>query len=66
MEHSELLTLDEIAAVLRVKPSFVYSKTRFGQKFFPHVKIGRHLRFEKEKVLEFFKKESALNTERRA
>lgn len=57
-EINDLLTIDEIAKVLRVPRYWILSKTRFGQKSIPHIKIGRHLRFNKEKVVEFFAKKT--------
>ena len=48
---SELLTIEEIAAVLKVPKSWIYARTCKNQ--LPHIKVGRHLRFQKEKVFEF-------------
>jgi excisionase family DNA binding protein len=42
----ELLTVDEIAAALRVSPSWVYERVRKrGRDKIPHLKIGKYLRF---------------------
>lgn len=42
----ELLTVDEIAAALRVSPSWVYERVRKrGRDKMPHLKIGKYLRF---------------------
>lgn len=57
-KESELLTIEELAAFLKVSKSFIYERTRFGTSAFPHVKIGRHMRFEKDRVLEHLKKQS--------
>lgn len=49
-----LLTIKEICEVLRVPKGWVHSRTRRGQTGIPHLRVGKHLRFEKKKVLEFF------------
>jgi excisionase family DNA binding protein len=47
----ELLTVDEIAAALRVSPSWVYERVRKrGRDQMPHVKIGKYLRFRLSEV----------------
>jgi excisionase family DNA binding protein len=43
---SDLLTPQEAAAYLRVRPSWVYEAAR-GRRL-PHIKVGRHLRFMRE------------------
>jgi predicted DNA-binding transcriptional regulator AlpA len=50
--NDELLTLEELAIILKVKPSWIYARTCKGQSDIPHVKLGRHLRFQKRKVFE--------------
>lgn len=42
----ELLTLDEVAALLKVPKSWIYERTR--RKLIPHIKIGKYLRFSRE------------------
>jgi len=54
---SGLLTIDEIAKELRVTKSWVYARTRMGKEGIPHTKLGRLLRFRKEKVLAFFEED---------
>jgi excisionase family DNA binding protein len=44
----ELMTVDEVAAVLRVTPGFVYTHAKAGD--LPAVRIGRTLRFERRIV----------------
>jgi excisionase family DNA binding protein len=47
----ELLTVDEIAAALRVSPSWVYERVRKrGRDKIPHLKIGKYLRFRLKEV----------------
>jgi len=52
--EGDLLTIEEMAEVLKVKVSWIYQKTRLGQSAIPHLKVGNHLRFQKNKVLKHF------------
>ena len=54
---STLLTIDELAGVLRVPRSWIYDKTRVSkQNGFPVIRVGKYLRFEAQKVLEWLNK----------
>ena len=45
-ESDELMTVSEIAAILKVPVSWVYERTRRrGIERIPHVKLGKYLRF---------------------
>jgi len=47
----ELLTVSEIAEVLRVPVSWVYERTRRRRcEKMPHIKLGKYLRFESKAV----------------
>ena len=47
----ELLTVDELATLFRVPPSWVYQRTRCrGRDRLPHIKLGKYLRFEEAAV----------------
>ena len=47
-----LLTVDELAAELRVPKTWVYSRTRlFGKNQIPHIKVGKYCRFNLDEVL---------------
>lgn len=47
----ELLTVEEIAARLKVPRSWVYARTRQrGAAQLPYVKLGKYVRFEPEAV----------------
>jgi excisionase family DNA binding protein len=49
---SELLTIAEVAGILRVPKSWIYARTCDGaQEVLPHLKFGRHLRFERERIV---------------
>jgi excisionase family DNA binding protein len=57
--HEELLTVDEIAALLRVPKSWIYCHTRKrGIERLPHIKVGKYLRFVESEVREFVKQNS--------
>lgn len=50
----ELLTIDEMAAVLKVKKSWLYFRCmQTGADSIPRVKIGKYLRFEPVKVMQW-------------
>jgi len=56
----ELLTVDEVAALLKVTPSWVYEHTR-GRRLtksdrLPHVKIGKYVRFDARVLRAFLEK----------
>jgi predicted DNA-binding transcriptional regulator AlpA len=53
MDSSELLTVDEFAALIRVPTSWVYARTCPGSEKEdcpPFLKLGRHLRFRRAEV----------------
>jgi excisionase family DNA binding protein len=48
---AELLTIEELAQLLRVPKGWIYSRTRDRSlDAIPHLKLGKYLRFEEEKV----------------
>jgi excisionase family DNA binding protein len=50
----ELLTVDELAAILKVPKSWIYLHTRKRSKTaVPYVKIGKYLRFSEADVRQF-------------
>lgn len=49
-----LLTVDELASLLKVPKSWIYSHTRKrGAARLPHVKLGKYLRFFESEVRAF-------------
>lgn len=53
----ELLTVEEVAAFLKVPKSWIYGKTRQrGLERLPHVKLGKYLRFEEQAVRAFLQR----------
>lgn len=52
-----LLTIEEVADMLRVSKSWIYERTRRrGQEQLPHLKVGKYLRFEECTVREFLER----------
>ena len=51
----ELLTVDDVAAMLKVSPTWVYEHTRRrgARERLPFVKIGKYVRFDPRLVREF-------------
>jgi excisionase family DNA binding protein len=50
----QLLTVEDVAALLRVPPSWVYARTRQrGLEKLPFVRIGKYVRFEPEAIRGF-------------
>jgi len=56
----ELLTVDEVAAVLKVSRSWVYEHTRArgvpASERLPHIKVGKYVRFDARAVRAFLEK----------
>ncbi len=53
----ELLTVQEVAQLLRVPPSWVYERCREGVSDpLPHVKLGKYLRFSRNDLLRYLDK----------
>ena len=50
----KLITVPELAQVLQVKSSTIYTWIRQGK--FPHIKAGRLIRFSPEQVDDFLRK----------
>jgi excisionase family DNA binding protein len=48
---AELLTIDEVAALLRVPKFWIYERTRNGA--IPHLKLGKYLRFPLADLLQW-------------
>jgi len=52
-----LITVQELAEILKVPVSWIYQRTSMGQEAIPYVKMGKYVRFDPEKVIEFFNKQ---------
>lgn len=46
--RGDLLTAEEVAALLRVTPAWVYAETR--QHRIPHIRLGRYVRYRSEAI----------------
>jgi excisionase family DNA binding protein len=62
-EHSEafatdsLLTVQEVADMCKVPVSWIYERTRRrGPSRLPHVRLGKYLRFDLNKIREWLQK----------
>jgi excisionase family DNA binding protein len=59
-ELEELLTVADVAALLRVSKSWVYEHTRSRgtprSERLPYVKVGKYVRFEAQAIREFIQK----------
>jgi excisionase family DNA binding protein len=54
---SELLTIQEMAERLKVPVSWLYARTRqTGPGTIPRIKVGKYLRFEEAKVMEWLER----------
>jgi len=53
-----LLTVHEVALLLKVHVSWVYERTRRREAArLPHLKLGKYLRFEEQAVREFLERQ---------
>jgi excisionase family DNA binding protein len=52
----ELIGIKEMAKILSINPSWLYSKTR--TKEIPFYKIGKYVRFDPDEVLKWIKHQS--------
>jgi len=64
MNAEEILTPQEVAVRLKVKPSWIYEQTRHRGRLrntdpLPHRKMGRYLRFVWTEVVEWFERQRA-------
>jgi len=55
MENQELLTIQEMAARLKVPLSWLYSRTRIKDSDFPVIRVGKYCRFDAERVMAWIK-----------
>ncbi len=57
LEQDELLTVDEVAQILKVPRSWVYERSRERTPDrLPHIKLGKYLRFYRRDVLGYTEK----------
>jgi len=54
VDNFEVMTVEEVAALLKCKPGFIHEKTRArADNPIPHFRMGRYLRFSRIAVLEW-------------
>ena len=56
MRSEKLLTVQEVASRLNVPVTWIYQRTRLGQRALPHVRVGKYIRFDINEVMSFLKK----------
>jgi excisionase family DNA binding protein len=54
--NQNLIGIREMAAKISVPVSWLYSRTRTGE--IPHLKIGKYVRFDAEKVMLWIEKQN--------
>jgi excisionase family DNA binding protein len=61
-EKTDLKTLEEMAALLRVNQSWLYRQTkRHGPGSIPRIKVGKYLRFKEAEVMKWIKENQPTN-----
>jgi excisionase family DNA binding protein len=50
---SEVITADEVAALLRMTPAWVYAETRRNR--IPHMRLGRYFRYRRSAIDEWMR-----------
>ena len=59
LQSQEFLTVDELASILRVPKSWIYSKSReTGPGAMPKIKVGKYCRFVLNDVLDWLKNQN--------
>ena len=57
--NQNLLTVDELAEILKTPKSWIYGKSRqTGPEAIPRIKVGKYLRFELDKVMVWLKRQN--------
>jgi excisionase family DNA binding protein len=57
--NQNLLNVEEISEVLNVPHSWIYARTREkGAGSIPCIKVGKYVRFELEKVMDWLKEQN--------
>lgn len=55
----DLITIDELAAKLKVQKSWLYSRTRkIGPGTIPRIKVGKYIRFEVSEVMNWLHRQN--------
>lgn len=60
-QMNELLTINELAARLKVNLSWLYSKTRIkGKDSIPVYRLGKYLRFREDEVMDWIQRQQKI------
>ena len=60
VSSKEIVTVAQLAEVLQVRPSWIYSRSRSADRTgFPVLKCGKYCRFEVNTVLEWLREQNA-------
>jgi excisionase family DNA binding protein len=55
---AQILTVEEVAAFLKVPRTWVYERTRSrGEDTLPHFKLGKYLRFDPGAVMDYLERQ---------
>lgn len=65
-EIPQLVDIQEMARILGVNVNWLYQRTRLGPSAIPHYKVGRYVRFDPSRVLEFLANNSEGSRKREA
>ncbi len=61
LKKDELVTLQDVASRLKVRPSFLYAPSRRkGPDPIPCVKVGKYLRYDLDEVREWLERQQVL------
>ncbi len=55
IDKNKLVDVEEMAKILRVPSSWIYSRTRLETGEIPFIRVGKYLRFNPGEVVEYFK-----------
>lgn len=56
--NKQLLTVDELATILRVKKSWIYAQTRqTDSDSIPVIRVKKYLRFQLDEVMDWLKRQ---------
>ncbi len=59
MNEDQLLTVHEMAEILKVGTAWIYRQNMFkGPGSIPRLKLGKYVRYEKEKVMEWIRQKN--------
>ena len=56
MKSEKLLTVQDLASRLNVPVTWIYQRTRLGQRALPHVRVGKYIPFNINEVMTFLRK----------